>query len=154
MTRTMSPKESGRRSRSHTTASATTTARTRIRCLLSHRPNPPVLRPRLHRLPLVQGAVRDRLGEKEDKFAYNLLTTCAMRMSGVFAIATSTIALRMGLLFRWPALTGFLVGLLSLFAVGPVQTDELGQAQMYLRPNLTRRMGRETVADGSGQPMH
>jgi hypothetical protein len=100
------------------------------------------------------GAVRDRLGEKEDKFAYNLLTTCAMRMSGVFAIATSTIALRMGLLFRWPALTGFLVGLLSLFAVGPVRTDELGQAQMYLRPNLTRRMGRETVADGSGQPMH
>ena len=100
------------------------------------------------------GAVRDRSGEKEDRFAYNLLTTCAMRMSGVFAIATSTIALRTGLLFRWPALTGFLVGLLSLFAVGPVQTDELGQAQMYLRPNLTRRMGRATVADGSGQPMH
>ena len=46
------------------------------------------------------GAVRDRLGEKEDKFAYNLLTACAMRMSGVFAIATSTIALHMGLLFR------------------------------------------------------
>jgi hypothetical protein len=148
------------------------------------------------------GAVRDRLGDKEDKFfatlflgsgflfvgmlfvlaalaggllelaaehqgrpplpvwefgrptAYNLLTTCAMRMAGVFAIATSTIALRTGLLFRWPALTGFLVGLLSLFAVGPMQTDELGQAQMYLRPNLTRRMGRATVADGSGQPMH
>ena len=102
------------------------------------------------------GAVRDRLGEKEDKFfatlflgsgflfvgmlfvlaalaggllelaaqhqgrpplqvwefgrptAYNLLTTCAMRMAGVFAIATSTIALRTGLLFHWLALTGFL----------------------------------------------
>ena len=119
------------------------------------------------------GAVRDRLGEKEDKFfatlflgsgflfvgmlfvlaalaggllelaaqhqghpplqvwefgrptAYNLLTTCAMRMAGVFAIATSTIALRTGLLFRWLALTGFLVGLLSLFAVGPVPWLEL-----------------------------
>ena len=113
------------------------------------------------------GAVRDRLGDKEDKFfatlflgsgflfvgmlfvlaalaggllelaaehqghpplqvwefgrptAYNLLTTCAMRMAGVFAIATSTIALHTGLLLRWLALTGFLVGLLSLFAVGP-----------------------------------
>ena len=118
------------------------------------------------------GAVRDRLGDKEDKFfatlflgsgflfvgmlfvlaalagglsswpqsikaarhcrcgswrptAYNLLTTCAMRMAGVFAIATSTIALRTGLLFRWLALTGFLVGLLSLFAVGPVPWLEL-----------------------------
>jgi len=48
-----------------------------------------------------------------------------MRMAGVFAIATSTIALRTGLLFRWLALTGFLVGLLSLFAVGPVPWLEL-----------------------------
>ena len=46
MTRTISPNESGRSSRSHTTASATTTPRTRIRYLPSHRPNPPVLRPR------------------------------------------------------------------------------------------------------------
>src|SRR6478609_8381132 len=57
--------------------------------------------------------------------AYIVLTTCAMRMAGVFAIATSTIALRTGLLFRWLALTGFLVGLLSLFAVGPVPWLEL-----------------------------
>jgi hypothetical protein len=76
-----------------------------------------------------------------------------MRMAGVFAIATSTIALRTGLLFRWPALAGFLVGLLSLFAVGPVRTMNSGKLR-YLRPNLTRRMGRQTVADGSGQPMH
>jgi hypothetical protein len=43
--------------------------------------------------------------------AYNLVTICAMRMAGVFAIATSTIALR--------------TGLLSLFAVGPVPWLEL-----------------------------
>ena len=68
-------------------------------------------------------------------------------------IATSTIALRTGLLFRWPPLAGFLVGLLSLFAVGPVRTMNSGKLR-YLRPNLTRRMGRQTVADGSGQSMH
>ena len=73
--------------------------------------------------------------------------------AGVFAIATSTIALRTGLLFRWPVLAGFLVGLLSLFAVGPVRTMNSGKLR-YLRPNLTRRMGRQTVADGSGQSMH
>ena len=56
---------------------------------------------------------------------YIVLTTCVMRMAGVFAIATSTIALRTGLFHRWLALTGFLVGLLSLFAVGPVPWLEL-----------------------------
>jgi len=50
-------------------------------------------------------------------------------------------------------LAGFLVGLLSLFAVGPVRTMNSGKLR-YLRPNLTRRMGRQTVADGSGQSMH
>ena len=82
------------------------------------------------------GAVRDRLGEKEDKFAYNLLTTCAMRMAGVFAIATSTIALRTGLFHRWLALTGFLVGLLSLFAVGPVPWLELAFPIWILATNI------------------
>ena len=130
------------------------------------------------------GALRDRLGDKEDKFfatlflgsgflfvgmlfllaalsggllelaaenqgrpplevwefgrptVYNVLTTCAMRMAGVFAIATSTIALRTGLFHRWLALTGFLVGLLSLFAVGPVPWLELAFPIWILAINI------------------
>ena len=69
--------------------------------------------------------------------AYIVLTTCVMRMAGVFAIATSTIALRTGLLFRWLALTGFLVGLLSLFAVGPVPWLELAFPIWILAINIS-----------------
>ena len=68
--------------------------------------------------------------------AYNLLTTCVMRMAGVFAIATSTIALHTGLFHRWLALTGFLVGLLSLFAVGPVPWLELAFPIWILAINI------------------
>ena len=130
------------------------------------------------------GALRDRLGDKEDKFfatlflgsgflfvgmlfvlaalgggllelaaehqgspplqvwefgrptAYSLLTTCAMRMAGVLAFATSTIALHTGLFHRWLALTGFLVGLLSLLAVGPVPWLELAFPVWTLAINL------------------
>ena len=71
--------------------------------------------------------------------AYIVLTTCVMRMAGVFAIATSTIALRTGLLFRWPVLAGFLIGLLSLFAVGPVRTMNSGKLRYLALPEMKCR---------------
>jgi hypothetical protein len=57
-------------------------------------------------------------------------------MAGVFAIATSTIALRTGLFHRWLALTGFVVGLLSLFAVGSLPWLELAFPIWILATNI------------------
>ena len=88
--------------------------------------------------------------------AYNLLTTCVMRMAGVFAIATSTIALRTGLFHRWLALTGFLVGLLSLFAVGPVPWLELAFPDLDSRSQhqYSRRSRSSRPADSESNLWH
>jgi len=101
-------------------------------------------------MPFVLAALADGLLELNHSMRATRHCRCGS-LGG--PIATSTIALRTGLLFRWLPLAGFLVGLLSLFAVGPVRTMNSGKLR-YLRPNLTRRMGRQTVADGSGQSMH
>ncbi|HEV8194189.1 MAG TPA: hypothetical protein VGP82_22295 [Ktedonobacterales bacterium] len=49
---------------------------------------------------------------------YNLLTIYAMRMAGVFMIATATITLRTAIMPRWLALLGYLFALVLLLTVG------------------------------------
>jgi hypothetical protein len=56
---------------------------------------------------------------------YSLSQTFALRMGAVFIISTSTIGLRLGVLHRWLAGSGFLVGLTLLFVANSVPGIEL-----------------------------
>lgn len=51
---------------------------------------------------------------------FALLNTFAMRMAAVFVISTSTIALRTGVIYRWLALLGLLIGLVLLISASSV----------------------------------
>jgi len=48
------------------------------------------------------------------------LMSCAMRLAGVFTIATSTVLLRTRTMASWTALIGYVIGLAVLSAVGNV----------------------------------
>ncbi|WP_084958762.1 hypothetical protein [Thermoactinospora rubra] len=54
-----------------------------------------------------------------------LLTEYAPRMAGVFALTTTTIGTRLGILPRWLSLLGYLVGLALLLLVGGLPWVEL-----------------------------
>jgi hypothetical protein len=49
--------------------------------------------------------------------AFELMTVYAMRMAGVFMIATSTILLRTGAAPRWLALAGYVIAVVLLVTV-------------------------------------
>lgn len=56
---------------------------------------------------------------------YTLMTTYAMRMAGVFMIATATIALRTAIMPRWLGLLGYACALFLLLSVGYLPWVEL-----------------------------
>jgi hypothetical protein len=64
------------------------------------------------------GVLRDRVGEAEDRFY-------AMRMAGVFTLATSTILLRTRRAPRWLVASGYVVAVALLLTVGYVDWIEL-----------------------------
>jgi hypothetical protein len=72
---------------------------------------------------------------------YNIMVICAMRMAGVFAIATSTIGLRLRLFSRWLALVGFGVGLVCLLVVGAVPWLQLLFPLWILAVNIDSLVG-------------
>ncbi|MGH8950206.1 MAG: hypothetical protein ACRDX9_02165 [Acidimicrobiia bacterium] len=59
------------------------------------------------------------------RVSYTLLTVYAMRMAAVFAISTTTLASRLGLVPRWLAVLGLASGLILLLSAGVVSWIEV-----------------------------
>ncbi|WP_328681729.1 hypothetical protein OG905_38110 [Streptomyces sp. NBC_00322] len=58
-------------------------------------------------------------------FTYGLLTTYSMRMAAVFALTTSSMGHRLGVLPRWLSILGYLVALTLLFVTDSIAWSEL-----------------------------
>jgi hypothetical protein len=88
------------------------------------------------------GVIRNRLGEREDKFfatvflgsgllfvarhlVFVIMNTDALRMAAVFTVAPTALATRLGLVPRWLAVTGYIAGLFLLVAATTVPGLEL-----------------------------
>lgn len=85
-------------------------------------------------------------------FAYNLLTTYAMRMAAVFIITTSTIGRRLGALPRPLVVLGYLAGLTLLVVGADVPWCELVFPAWALVVSLNILRGRRTSGPRPADP--